>query len=803
MTDPSRALALLEQVLTLDVAARSAFIEAECGGDRALREELEALLAADARPDHFFEPLGSPPRDHSGERVGPWRLLRELGHGGMGSVYLAERADGLYATQVAVKLLRVDLGDLRERFANERRILATLDHPNIARLLDAGADVGGAPYVAMEYVEGEPITRWCDAHRTDLVGRLHLFLKVLDAVQSAHGRLVVHRDIKPANILVDAHGEPKLLDFGIAKLIDNETRGLTLTGIAPLTPEYASPEQVRGEPVGTSSDIYALGVLLFELTTGARPYVIASTAPAIVERTVCHAQPPRPSVAAQAHGRGRIDRDLDHVILKALSKASTDRYASCAQFADDLRRFLDGRPVLATHASWRYRARKFVRRHRWPVALTALIAMALAASTVVAIYQAKTAREQARIARSERDKAERTNAFLQEVIAAPDPSRQGRTITVAELLDGAAASLDAGLKDEPNLIASLRLTLATSYRGLGLFDQALQQARAAVALIDADPEADAATRARAAVTLGEVLHDRSEDDEARSWLQRASAFDAPGAATWVGEAEEELGVVTRHAGDNVGAEQHYRRALAVYRTRTDPEDSHIAVVLNDLAIIRGEEGDLKAAIALHEEALAIMRRLHPSAHPETATVLVALADVRADAGDFAGADAGFSEALAMQLALLGENHRDTIFTLTGYAFLRERQKRYVEAEALARRAWNAARAHLPDPHQETAYAGIILSEALVDQNRAGEAVPILRDTLAMRRKLVPADHPLLANTESVLGSALAKSGNVVEGEPLMRGAVDRLTRTLGPDHEMTRGAAARLAAFDVTQVPRP
>ncbi|HEY6986725.1 MAG TPA: serine/threonine-protein kinase [Rhodanobacteraceae bacterium] len=792
-TSSRRAFDVFERSLGCAANERAGFLDRECADDAELRREVERLLAADEAADAFLErPFGAA-ANRSGEQFGPWRIVREIGHGGMGTVYLAERSDALYDKKVALKLLRFDAGDLRARFANERRILATLEHPNIARLLDAGIDAGGVPYVAMEYVEGESITKWCDVHELDVAKRIALFLKVLDAVQSAHGKLVVHRDLKPANILVDASGEPKLLDFGIAKLLDAELRGLTQTGFAPLTPEYASPEQVRGEPIGTASDIYALGVLAYELCAGERPYRIASTAPREIERVVCETDPVQPSTVARTNARAKLDHDLDHVILRAMAKSPADRYASCAQFADDLRRFLAGQPVLARHAGWRYRAGKFVRRHRASVAAATLIAAMLVASTFVALRQAY-------IARAERDKAERISTFLQDMLAAADPNERGRNVTVAEVLDTAAGTLEQTLHDEPDVVASLRLTLSDTYLGLGLLDSALAQARAAVALVDGQGHVDADTRGRAYEALAEALHARSDDVEARRWAERTAALTDPSAIAWVGQAENMLGIIDRHEGHFDEAARHYRRALDVYRGNRAVPESHVANVLNDLAILKIDQGHPADAIPLQEEALAITRRIHPGSHPQTATMLSSLGDSRAMVKDFTGAETAFQDALSMRSALLGEQHPDTILTLTSYAnMLAMDLHRYADAEPFARRAWDAARAKLPDPHQQTAYAGLVLAECLVQQGRAAEAVPILRKALAMRRQMLPAGSPLIASSEGALGAALVRSGNVAEGEPLLRGAVARLTESVGPDHPITKATAARLAAFEASR----
>jgi eukaryotic-like serine/threonine-protein kinase len=802
VTDPSRVLHLLDEALALDGAQRQAFIDASCAGDAELLLRLTTLLAAESASEQFLQPLAQAPRDRSGDHIGPWRLLRELGHGGMGTVYLAERADAMYTKSAALKLLRFDVGDLRARFVNERRILATLDHPNIARLLDAGTDAAGAPYVAMEYVEGEPITAWCDRQKLDIRARINLFLKVLDSVQSAHGRLIVHRDLKPANILVGAQGEPKLLDFGIAKLIDGQSPGPTLSGMGPLTPEYASPEQVRGDPIGTASDIYALGVLLYELVTGKRPYTISSTAPGDIQRAVCDTEPERPSTVMRARGL-RIDRDLDHVILRALAKAPEERYASCAQFADDLRRFLAGDPVLATNAGWNYRAGKFLKRHAVGVALTALVAAAIIGSAAVAWIQAQDARAQTRVADSERTKAERVNQFLKDMLASSDPDNRGRNVTVAALLDAAATTLDSKPGDDPGAVAAMRITLAETYDHLGLLDPALKQSQAAQALIDANPQATARERAYAAMVLGIIQWDRDDFAQAKSWLERAVAINAPGSQDIMASAENTLGSIAHRQGDNAAAIEHYQRAIDFHRSSTKRDDDGFASALTGLAVVRVEQGDLPAALSLAQEALDLVHNIQPANAALTSRVLTRIAYIRTRSKDLPGADAAYTEALKIETELYGENHPETIMTTANFAGLRVREHAYPQAEALARRAYDAARAHLPDPHMQTANAALGLGSALYGEGHAAEAVPPLRDSVAIFRKLLPQDSVLMVNTESALGLALAQSGQREEGENLLRDCVARLAKKYGPDSEEIRIAAARLKALESGQKYEP
>ena len=403
----SRVEALLDQALELPVDRRGTFLERLGREDPALRERVEQLLAADAAAGDFLNDgaeawlrSGPPTPAHVseesalalGDRVGPYRVIEELGRGGMGIVYRAERADGEFSQVVALKLVRrgFDGNDTTVRFRRERQILAQLDHPSIARLLDGGLHTDGRPYFAMELVDGEPITTYCDRKSLSIDARLRLFCRVCDAVQYANGRLIVHRDLKPANIFVSAAGDLKLLDFGIAKLLTDDDASasteLTGTGVRPLTPAYAAPEQLRGEPISTATDVYALGVVLCELLTARRPF--ASTSGGL-DHVTLDAEPPRPSdVVTQdrddaasideiAHARGltpralaaRLAGDLDAIVLKALRREPQRRYIGAGALAEDLERFLQGRPVAARPEGLRYRAGKFVRRHRVGIAV--------------------------------------------------------------------------------------------------------------------------------------------------------------------------------------------------------------------------------------------------------------------------------------------------------------------------------------------------------------------------------------------------------------------------------------------------
>lgn len=497
--DWRRVREILEQALELAPDRRSVYLQEVCSGNTVLRLEVEALIAADERAGTGFLAgsaveastlLAAPeePVSLAGTRIGPYQIVEEIGHGGMGTVYRAVRADDQYRKQVAIKVVRGGLGDefRVHRFRAERQILANLDHANIARLLDGGATEDGRPYVVMEYIEGRPIDEYCDQRKLPVPDRLKLFRTVCSAVAYAHQRLVIHRDIKPANILVTAEGEAKLLDFGIAKILDPEAEGVeqTVTVLRLMTPEYASPEQVRGEAITTASDVYSLGVVLYGLLTGRRPYGRASRVARDIVQAVIETEPEKPSasvtraetVTAQAVSetrdeipeklQRRLRGDLDNIVLKALRKEPERRYASVDQFSEDIRRHLEGLPVIARPDTFFYRSSKFVKRHKAGVAAAITVLLTLVVGLAITVHETY-------IARAERAKAERrfndvrklANSLLFEVHDAIQ-TLPGATPARKLIVDRALQYLDALAKEAKGDL-SLQRELGAAYEKVG------------------------------------------------------------------------------------------------------------------------------------------------------------------------------------------------------------------------------------------------------------------------------------------------------------------------------------------------
>ncbi len=688
-------------------------------------------------------------------RFGPYKALKELGRGGMGRVYLAARADEQYQKRVAIKVIKaeVDRDEVVSRFRRERQILASLDHPNISRFLDGGATEDGRPYFVMEYVEGMAIDQYCNRQGLSIPGRLKLFRQLCSAVEYAHRNLIVHRDIKPGNILVTAEGVPKLLDFGIAKLVNPGllVEGGTMTGLA-MTPEYASPEQARGEPVTTMSDVYSLGVLLYLLLTGHPPYRFKTRQTLDVLRAVCEDEPEKPSTAVgraeDAEGQGlnakevsrtregspeqlrrRLSGDLDTILLMALRKEPSRRYLSVEALSEDLRRYLEGLPIKARKATFSYRTGKFLRRN-WAgvagVAMAVLLIVGFSVSTAV----------QSRRLRTERDKASRVSSFLVDVFKVSNPSEaRGNTVTAREILDKGAERIRRELKDEPEVRATLMDTMGSVYDELGLYDQAEG-------------------------LLRESLEIR----------KRVLQNESPEVATSL----HNLAKVLYRKNDYDGAEARYREALAMRRKLLGNEHPDVAETLNFLALVIAEKGDHDGALALLREAVAMRRKLFGNEHPDLAMALTGLAGVLDDKGDYEAAEALDRDALGMLRKLFGNAHPAVPYTLNVLGEVLSHQGKFAEAEKAFRESVEIARHILPPDHVYIFAALLGLGKALAAQGEEQQAEPILREGVEIGRKILPKDASDLVRTEGALGSCLTRLRRFDEAESILLGTYQNL-----------------------------
>jgi serine/threonine-protein kinase len=745
---------------------REAFLDAACTDadgvlDRALRDEAAALVQAAADADAsgaLHSPLAAlaPPPHRLPERVGPWKIAGLLGEGGMGVVYRAERDDGLFERAVALKRIRPGLGRLLAgRLDAERAVLARLDHPGIARLYDGALDDDGVPYVVMELVEGVPITDHAEAHGLSVADRVGLFAQVCDAVAYAHQNLVVHRDLKPSNVFVTPDGRPKLLDFGIAKLLDDDDRfSETLTRTqAALTPSYAAPEQIRRGAITTATDVYALGVMLFELLAGQRPYSLADTTPAEAERVVCETVPPALSAVAPEPRRRALRGDLDTIVERAMAKEPERRYASAEALAADLRRHLDGVPVEARPATVAYRVGRFVRRHRAGVAAASVAALAVVGGAGAAVWQAG-------VARSEAAQSAAVSDFLVGLLNAPNAEVDGRDVRVVSLLDQAAADLDSAFSGDAATEAALRHTLGTSYRSLGLYDQAERQLDAALALRRrAGQPVDVA---EVHESLGRLYTERGEYAAADSVLSLALAayrLHLPAQHERLSYALNDLGKVRYETGEYAAAASLWREALDIDEATKPPGHLDRLVGMENLALALYDGGDTTGGLALMERQLAMLRQYHPANDLTLGNSLANLGSLYAGAGRPDRALPLQREAVARFRRLHGDRHPDVAFGMGNLGATLGQLERHAEAVPILRAAaalYGAAFGTNYADHPDVGYPLVNLAKSLRDLGQRDEAAAAARRAQVVFTAAFGADHPTTARATEVLASLGAR-----------------------------------------------
>lgn len=802
--------------------------------------------------------------DRSGQVLWPWRLLRRIGGGGMSDVYLAERCDE-YQHQVAVKLVRPGLVARADhnRLKVERQILARLNHRNIARLLDGGTTDDGIPYLVMEYVDGLPIDEYCERHRLSVRERLALFRGICAAVHSAHQNLVIHRDLKPSNILVTRDRTLKLLDFGIAKLLGvpdlTHTVAVTHASVRLFTPGSASPEQVRGEPITTATDVYLLGLLLYELLCGSRPFRLKELRLSEIERVICNEQPPPPSMTFDPHGDapalarheaiararqttvGRLRRelagDLDTIVMMAIRKEPTRRYASVDELAADIKRYDSGAPVVARHDTWRYRAEKFVRRHAVGVATGSALALLLAAfAGVTAVQMRRLAQTQA-IAEEERQRSGEMAQFLVGLFDDSDPRKaRGEKMTAREILERGAERI-ASLKNQPEEQATLMETIGRTYLSLGAADKARPQLEGALAARRKLFKGDHAAIASSLAALGRLeladgRLDRANDyyGEALAMNERlfgANRLEVAQSLQDLGELQKmkgdlpasevtlrrslalltslsgaqspavssvmnELAQVLERRGDLAGAEDLYRKAIAIDRATLGTDHPQVAHNLHNLALVLQERGELDAARPLFEQSLSMLRKVLGETHPDTIEALGSYGRYLQDRGELSEAERILRQALALDVQVRGKDHIQVGYDHVSLGYLLNRRGNYAEAEQEFREALRIYAASLPAEHVYVASAKTGLGESLVGLGRTDDANREETSALAIWRKNVPADDGHIANSEAVLARALALQGQFAQAEPLLAASYSRMRATFGPSDARTQRTSAWL-----------
>ncbi len=838
---------------------RAAFLDVACQAEPTLRAEVDELLAAHEQTSYLDAaalaaddalPMDASSELITGKRIGPYKILRELGHGGMGTVYLAVRDDDQFKKQVAIKLVRggpvgqVMDGDLIvRRFRQERQILASLEHPNIARLLDGGATEDGLPYLVLEYVEGQPLDDYCDGQQLSLLARLRLFRTVCAAVHYAHQNLVVHRDLKPSNILITPSqdgkdgtpGLPKLLDFGIAKILNPETFDhalgqtidQTLSSVRLMTPAYASPEQVRGETITTASDVYALGVILYELLTGHRPYQLSTHSLHETARVICEVEPAKPSAVAERMkdegGRMKtragaassfiphpssLRGDLDNIVLMALRKEPQRRYASVEQFSEDLQRYLDGLPVRASRATFAYRSAKFVRRHKAGVAAAMLVALALIVGTVVALWQARIAARQRDAARLEKAKAESINVFLQELLSFSNPelylpnTQKGREVTVKDVLDATGPLIEHELADQPEVKAAIQRTIGSSYIGLGQFELAEKYIRLA---LEGDlklyGENHPETVKCMAALAGLMSAGKEDLASAEALYQklipiyRRQQQEGQVNASEFAVILNDYSIRVRLKGDLKGSEALLREALRLAANLPGKYRMTSAYIKLNLALVRADQGDLAEAVQMNRAAVNEYRQIQGRERFELGMSLTALGDELTVLNQLAEAASALREAEAIFRKLITEAHPTFATNLCFQGNLFYRQGAYAKAEAKTRKSLELYRQSGAEAHQHYATALTTLGLILNRTGRVAQAEATLREAVNRRTHSFPKGHYKTALTMGALGECLMTQKRYAEAEGLLLTSYDDLKASQGEQNPRTLEALQRVAAL--------
>ena len=790
------------------------FLDEQCRSDAAMRAEIESLLQEYEGASEFIEEPAlhlaaeSFVREgafHAGQAVGDYEIVSLIGRGGMGEVYLAQ--DRQLHRRVALKFVRrgMDSDDILRRFKHEERLLASLNHPNIAQLYGSGVTADGIPFFAMEHVEGERLDQYCNERQLATTERLRLFRKVCSAVTYAHQHLVIHRDIKPANIRVTAEGEPKLLDFGIAKLLNPEMTGeqtITLQGV--MTPEYASPEQVHGETMTTASDVYSLGVVLYELLTGLKPYKIDSRTQATIARAITEQEPTKPSTAIArsttsdsqftVYDSRSLRGDLDNIVLMAMRKEPTRRYASVAQFSEDIRRHLEGLPVRARKDTWPYRSAKFVRRHRVGVAAASLVAVSLIGGIVATLIQARTTHR-------EKVKAEAISAFLQRMLTASDPNRHaGAPPTVKDILDDASKRLTtAELAGQPEVHAELQRTIGVTYLALGQYALAEQNLSAALhtqtKLFGEDGVETLKTAAQLATLWGGSTGDYAKTEQfyrEKLPLLRAAQKNGTLSADYVITALNSLALLRRAQGDSKQAEMLLREEVAL-GSQVSPEfKNDIGIAETVLALTLADQGKFAEAIKIVREKLSEVRGRAQPQTPELCATLTGLGSFLLENGEFGEAEEHLREAESVYRQLydpanmqLGDNLRLQAQALYG-------AQRYREAEEKINETLRIYRAASTPQYLNFATALTVQGLIYSRLGKTADAEKLLREAVQIRATNMPVAHFLRAMTEGALGEFLSEQKDFAEAESLLLGSYKSLQHSQDPRSPRIRQARERL-----------
>jgi len=822
---------LFRQATSLDPQAREAFVNKETEHDSSLREKLLHLLANDrhtqmsplsrAVGSALIDVIHDQRRALVGRIIGSYRLAAILGQGGTGTVYLGERADRQYSGRVAIKIVDYSAlqGGLDARFRAERQILANLNHPNIARLLDAGEMEDGQPYLVMEYVEGEPVDSYCDSRNLDLRQRLQLFSQICDAVRYAHQNLIVHRDLKPANILVTPNGVPKLLDFGIAKLLEGSDHGnpgpaLTRLNDRLLTPEYASPEQILGGTVTTASDVYSLGVILYELVCGLRPYRVPTSASQLeLERSICVSDPDRPSTAvtratktldvpideiasARSLTPERLSRqllgDIDSIVLRALRKEPQHRYSSVEQLAADVARHLANEPVHARQGNWLYYSQRFTKRHTTGVVASVCLLIFIVGVAIVMSVQRQQIAAALERATQDEERAETVSEFMLNVFSAADPYvHAGKEPTARSLLEEAAHRIQNDLDQHPVVRARLLEAIGRSYQRMGHAERAIPYLEESISIqrkFDSRGTRLASALMELAIAQRETARYEQSDQTFSEALELVRSM---GETRTEARAQllVDIGRLEMIRSNVDQAERYFTSSLKLMRELRGPRDPEVGAILSELATVMTWKNELEQAEIYARQAAEAYARM-PETHPDRVIVERTLAQILYHRNRFSESGPLFERTLRTQRLLYGSQNAAVAETLGALAQLRLAEGKHDEAERLLREALKIHESLDTTVPFQIGHLQTSLAIVLLKQERAAEADALLRETLLEYSRSLPADHQYVASTEYYLGEALLAQMRYSDAEAVLLASMNRWKRTDAPPWRVARSKNA-------------
>ena len=791
---------IVGEALDMPPGKRSDYVESACSGDPLLRAEVESLLAAHADASQLsHDPITSfSEADVQPTSIGSYHVIRLLGAGGMGQVWLAEQTEPVKRS-VAIKLIRAGMYDaaVAKRFQSERQSLAMMDHPTIAKVFDAGATPAGQPYLVMEYVDGLPITDYCDDKKLSIRDRLRLFNEVCDGVKHAHQKAIIHRDLKPSNILVvevDGKPRPRIIDFGLAKAAVVAVPGETLmTQVGTLlgTPGYMSPEQADPgvQDIDTRTDVYSLGVVLYELLTGFLPFDTNKWKNRRFDdvlRELRETDPLLPSTRVSSTGRATSSRaeargtqprqlvaslrgDLDWITLKALERDRERRYGTPAELASDIERYLQNLPVLARPASPVYRLRKYVRRNRLVLGISAgLVALLVAFAATQAIQLRRITRE--------RDRADRITEFVTNMFKVSDPSEaRGNSITAREVLDRGSGQIEAGLAGEPEVQARLMETMGEVYSSLGLYKQAQPFLQKALATRRQLLGSDHPDTLRSVDRMARNLERQGRYPDAEALARESIATRqrrlGPEARDTLGSIHQ-LSAILLSEGHFIEAEQQDRKMLEVCSRVLGPEDPITLNFLANLALSLGDQGRAAESEQLYRKLLDTQIRIYGPEHPDTLITMTTLAHTISEEDRYDEADRMLRDGLKIKMKVFGAEHSETLWSMADLGMNLRLSGRLAEAEKLDRETLELRRKVLGAEHPETLMSTTELAETLDDLHRYPEAAELYRTTINIQTRVVGPNHPVTALTKYNLACNLALSGHREEAWEMLRDSVE-------------------------------